>query len=58
MYTVYNNIISRNLKFPDKANGWSNSAQQLIEELLQRRPKQRLNHNGLQSHVWFRDITW
>lgn len=58
MYTVYNNIIGKSLKFPDRATGWSNGAKQLIEGLLQRRPKQRLSHDGLQSHAWFSDITW
>ena len=41
--------------------GWSKTAADFINKMIQRKPKNRLGLNGpaeVKSHPWFKDINW
>lgn len=49
------------IKKKDKPSDWSNEAVDFVNQLIQRKPVNRLGNNGpeeVMSHPWFHDIDW
>ncbi|XP_072162853.1 serine/threonine-protein kinase greatwall-like [Diadema setosum] len=55
---VFQNILSRDLSWPEGEEAISVTAQDLIERLLTLSPDQRPATEGVKSHAFFGDIEW
>ena len=45
----------------EQAKGWSDDVTDLLNNLLKRKPEERLGYNGsieIKNHQWFKDINW
>ena len=59
MQEIFDNILNRRIEWPEA--GTSAECRDLIDQLLQSDPEQRLGHGGaaeLKVHPWFAGLDW
>ncbi|KAL1208969.1 putative serine/threonine protein kinase IRE [Cardamine amara subsp. amara] len=58
---IFDNILNRNIQWPDVPDEMSHEAYDLINRLLTEDPRQRLGAKGaaeVKQHIFFKDINW